>query len=401
MNILFLSLLYHPDSVRETSALSRVGLQNQANGFQWAMIDGMRKNLREGETLSVLNSLPVGIYPIQYKKLFLRGKTVDDRFSEIGSVNLPYGKQKQRQRAAGKQIERWAAQSPDNRTVALYSLYLPYLRAVAAAKKKIADLKVCVIVTDLPGGLGLASGRQGLFKKIETRRGDQSLRLVAGMDGYILLTEQMAEPLTAVFKKRCVIEGLTAEQGVPPEAIELPADNRPAVLYTGTLNRELGIDFLLDAFKEMNEFQLWLCGRGDMEADIQKAQEQHGNIRCFGFVPQAQAIYLQSKASVLINPRTNQGVYTRYSFPSKTMEYMRSGKPVLCCKLDGVPAAYDAYITYIEPQNAQGIQNAVRSMMARTQEERGEIGRRAREFVLKEKNNTTQGKKAVDLLRSL
>ena len=33
-------------------------------------------------------------------------------------------------------IERWAAQSAQNRTVLIYSLYLPYLRAVAAAKEK-------------------------------------------------------------------------------------------------------------------------------------------------------------------------------------------------------------------------------------------------------------------------
>lgn len=401
MNILFLSLLYHPDSVRETAALSRTGLQNQANSFQWAMINGMKGNLSDGESLSVLNSLPVGIYPRQYRKLMLKQRTIGAEFAEIGSVNLPVCKQKQRERAAERWIERWAAQSAENRMVLVYSLYLPYLRAVAAAKRKVADLKACVVVTDLPGGLGLSSGRSGLLQTIEHRMGKQSMELAGEMDGLILLTEQMAKPLSAATKKRCVIEGLTAETIVAPEAVELPQDTRPAVLYTGTLNRELGIGELLEAFVGMDGAQLWLCGRGDMEAEIETARQMHDNIRWFGFVPQAQAIYLQSKAELLINPRTNAGVYTRYSFPSKTMEYMRAGKPVLCCKLDGIPDEYDAFLVYIEPQNAQGIRAAVRAMMLRTQEERGEIGRRAREFVLAEKNNRKQGKKALDLLRSL
>ncbi len=401
MNILFLSLLYHPDSVREAAALSNTGMQNQASGFQWAMIGGIRSNMADGESLSILNSLPVGIYPKQYRKIFLKQKTIGDRFTEIGSLNLPVCKQRQRERAAVRWIERWAAQSAQNRTVLIYSLYLPYLRAVAAAKKKVPDLKACVIVTDLPGGLGLASGRGGLLRAVERRMGEKSMILAGQMDGLILLTEQMAEPLSAVSKKRCVIEGLTAELAVVPETVDLPKDTRPAVLYTGTLHRELGIGELLDAFDTMDDVQLWLCGRGDMETEIRKTQQTHDNIRYFGFIPQAQAIYLQSKAELLINPRTNAGAYTRYSFPSKTLEYMRSGKPVLCCKLDGIPHDYDGFLTYIEPQNAQGIRAAVRAMMARTQEERGETGRRAREFVLSEKNNIKQGKKAMDLLRSL
>jgi len=401
MNILFLSLLYHPNAAGEVSALSRTGMQNQVNGFQWAMIGGIRKNMEEGETISILNSLPVGTYPRQYRKLRLRGGSVDGDFTEIGSLNLPYFKQKQRESAAEREIERWALQSDQNRTVLIYTLYLPYMRAVAAVKRRIPDLKACVIVTDLPGDLGVASGRQGIMKTIEYHRGRKSIWLVAEMDGLILLTRQMAVPLFAAHQKLCVIEGLTSAQNATPEPIEIPEDHRPAVLYTGTLNRELGIDILLDAFGDMPGYQLWLCGKGDMEAEIAQAQTKQDNIRYFGFVRQEQAVYLQGKSALLINPRTNEGSYTRYSFPSKTMEYMRAGKPVLCCKLDGIPAGYDEYLSYIEPQDAQGIRETINTIMLLTQAERDGIGRRAREFVLTEKNNITQGKKALELLRSL
>ena len=401
MNILFLSLLYHPDDAKQIGALSNVGMQNQASGFQWAMIEGIKNNLRPGETISILNALPVGTYPKQYRKLWLQNKSYGKLFTEIGSLNLPYCKQKRRERAARWKIERWMEQSDQNRMIVLYSLYLPYLRAVAAAKERHPDLKACVIVTDLPGNLGLASGRQGLLKTIENRMGEQSMRLVSRMNGFILLTEQMAEPLRIQGKKRCVIEGLTSEWGIAPEAITVPPDDRPAVLYTGTLNRELGIGELLQAFETLNDCQLWLCGCGDMEDAIREAEKKCDNITYFGFVSQANAVYLQGKAAILINPRTNQGAYTRYSFPSKTMEYMRAGKPVLCCKLDGIPEEYNEYLTYMEPQNAAGMRTAIQAMLQKPQNERDGIGRRAKEFVLSQKNNSTQGKKAVDLLRLL
>jgi glycosyltransferase involved in cell wall biosynthesis len=401
MNVLFLSLLYHPDAVKETSALSHTGLQNQANSFQWALIEGIKNNLRPGEAASIINSLPVGTYPRQYGKLRLQSKTYGDGFVEIGSLNIPGCKQKQRERAVRWKIERWAEQSTLNRVVVLYSLYLPYLRAAMAAKQRYSGLKVCVVATDLPGSLGLSSGRKGLPYAMETWWGKQSVRLASQMDGFILLTEQMAQPLSAVHKKRCVIEGITSEQGVKPQAIPLPQDARPAVLYTGTLNRELGIGKLLKAFEQLPDTQLWLCGKGDMETAVRDAQTKRDNVYYFGFVPQEQAIYLQSKADVLVNPRTGAGEYTKYSFPSKTMEYMRAGRPVLCCKLEGIPAEYDEYLTYIEPQNADGIRDAVQAMLSRTKTERDGIGRRAKTFVISEKNNIMQGLKAVDLLRKL
>ena len=262
MNILFLSLLYHPDAVDQTLALSKTGLQNQANTFQWAMIDGIRENLRPGETLSVLNALPVGIYPKQYKKICLQTRTFDKQFMEIGSWNLPICKQKQREHATRKYIERWMEQSEQNRMIVLYSLYLPYLRAIAAVKHKYPALKSCVIVTDLPGHLGLASGRQGVLKALEYRMGEQSLQLASQMDGFILLTEQMAEPLQAEHKKRCVIEGLVGGESVQWQTVALPQDARPAVLYTGTLNRELGIDQLLEAFHIFRNISYGYAARG-------------------------------------------------------------------------------------------------------------------------------------------
>ena len=67
MNILFLTLLYPEETKVQTAAASRDGLQNQIDNYQRAFVRGIRENLREGESLELVNSLPVGIFPLQSK----------------------------------------------------------------------------------------------------------------------------------------------------------------------------------------------------------------------------------------------------------------------------------------------------------------------------------------------
>ncbi len=401
MNVAFLTLLYHPDELSEVSRLSRDGLQNQIDAYQWAFVEGIREKLAAGEGLAVVNALPVGAYPTRYRKLFLKGRTFPDGITQLGGLNLPPFKQRGRAKRAERALERWIAASPDNRTVLIYSLYMPYMRAAIAVKRRHPDVRVSVIVPALPNELGIASGRTGLMKRAEYAMGRKRIDLCAKLDGFVLLTAPMAEALPIAGKPATVIEGLVSREETEASPVELPSDARPAALYTGTLNRELGIGLLLEAFQSLPNLQLWLCGRGDMENEIGKATRENSNICYFGFVPRSAALYLQKRAAVLVNPRTAQGTFTRYSFPSKTLEYMRSGVPVACCKLEGIPDEYDGFLRYIEPQNAQGIRNALNGLMALAPDERAAIGERARAFVTEKKNSAAQCTKLVGFLRSI
>ncbi len=403
MNTLFLTLLYHPSDAAEVSRRSRDGLQNQINTYQWAFVDGLKQNLAEGETLSIINALPVGVYPLAYRRLWLRGKIRDEGlFCELASLNLPWFKQRMRAYAAYRAMLRWVMASPQNRNILVYSLYLPYMQAVALIRRRFPDVRATVIVTDLPNELGIASGRRGLLKRIEYRMGAKRTALCRAFEGFVLLAAPMAEALPIAGKACMVLEGLVSDPPIDAdEAPALPSDDRPAVLYTGTLNRELGIDILLDAFAGYEGAQLWLCGRGDMQRDVAEAAARNPHIHDFGFVPQRTALALQARAAALINPRTAQGVFTRYSFPSKTLEYMRSGTPVLCCKLEGIPDAYDPYLTYITPQTAEGIRAAVQALLAVPEQERRAMGERTRDFVLREKNAQAQCARLTSFMRGL
>lgn len=400
MNVLMLTLMYPEDELEEVSKNAKDKLQNQINNYQRAFIEGIRCNLLAGEQLSIVNSLPVGIFPLQYKKLILRSGFHDQNtIFELGTFNLPFFKQKIRKIGALHAIRKWANASPENRTVLLYTQYLPYVEAVLKVKTEFPDLKAAVIVTDLPNEFGLPSGRRGFPKKIEYYFGKKSMDLCRQLDGFVLLTKPMAEALHIENKPYEVIEGLIQKQS--SGSLKKGEETQPAVLYTGTLEPDLGIAALLDAFRHMPEYQLWICGQGSMTPIVEQASKKCGNIHFYGFVAQKEALALQAKASALINPRLPDGLFTRYSFPSKTLEYLRSGKPVLCYKLDGIPDEYDHYLCYIQKKDAAGIENAVRELMKLSDKEREQIGECGRHFVLNEKNPAAQCVKLLHLLRRL
>lgn len=401
MNLLMMTLLYPNDMMEEVRRNVRDKIQNQINSYQHAFLAGIDANLQEGERLEVLNSLPVGVFPLQYRKLILKkGYHDHGRIVELGALNLPWLKQRIRTARATRALMKWAKTSVENRTVLLYTLYLPYLEAVQRVKRKYPDLKACAIVTDLPNELGLASGRTGLLKRIEYARGNRSLALCASLDGFVLLTEPMAEALHVGDRPYLVIEGLIQPtDDLSPAAQKAAA--RPAVLYTGTLERDLGIAALLEAFERMPEYELWICGQGHMKAEVEAFASRCPNIRYFGFVPREEALRLQQDATLLINPRSPSGVFTRYSFPSKTLEYMRSGKPVLCYKLEGIPDDYDPYLRYIRGEGAEGICAAVREALALSDAQRMELGNAARSYVLKAKEPVAQCSRLMAFLRGL
>ena len=272
------------------------------------------------------------------------------------------------------------------------------MEALNRAKRRFPDLKAAVIVTDLPNEMGLSTGRKGLMKRIEAKMGNKSLSLLQTMDGFILLTSHMADALQVQNKPYEVIEGLIlSKQDIQLDA---PSTNRPVFLYTGTLEAELGISEMLSAFEEMPEYDLWICGHGTMKNEVEEYASRCYNIQFYGFVPQKKALTMQASATALLNPRQPNGLFTKYSFPSKTLEYMRSGKPVLCCKLEGIPAEYDSYLCYMD-KGKTGIIQAVRKLMDLSPEKRNALGSAAQNYVLQHKNPKVQCKKLLSLLRRM
>lgn len=256
---------------------------------------------------------------------------------------------------------------------------------------RLSGKKCAAVVTDLPEYM--ASAKKGAMLRLNHK-------LMAWADGYILLTEHMNERVNRSGRPYVVIEGLVDEamRAQPHKAFSGPKK----VLYAGSLRRIYGIDKLCSAFLSCGcgDAQLHVYGDGDYAPELRQLSREREDVFFHGNVMNQEVVEAELDAQLLVNPRPSQGEYTKYSFPSKTMEYMVSGTPVLTARLPGVPREYEPYLLFFE-ETENGLRDALKSALELPAQERKRLGARARDFVLREKNNVAQGKKAVELLTKL
>lgn len=393
MQYLFMGIFCEKSREGEYLTKARRGVQGAVNAFQWNLLDGFLENHAD---MTIVDTMPVGTWPTNYSQLFF-----GSRKWQYGSmpcvepafVNLPVVKQGMRTRGYIRAANKWIEQTDGDKTILIYSLYPPFLKAAAQIKRDYPDVKVCVIVTDLPGKYGVKR------KKLKTWFDSRSFGRLERVDSFVLLTEAMKEPLQVGDRPYVVVEGICNEKGSLPDA----AEKKKAVLYGGSLNPVYGILDLVNAFREIEDpdCQLWICGKGSAEEEIRRCAAVEPRIQYKGYLSKQEIYRLQAQAAVLINPRKNEGEYTKYSFPSKTMEYMISGTPVLMYALDGVPEEYWEYGYFIGPKGLPSLKEGLEYVLGLSEDARRKMGAEAREFVLKNKNGVVQAGKVLCFLENI
>lgn len=396
MKFLFLGLQYDRSLEVEYLKKSNIGLQGAPNTFQWAVVDGFIEN---GAHVQLFNTVPVGAYPKYYNELRLPTRDWEYRgiqCTEIGYANLPVIKQVSRKHGFIKHIKKWIESSDDAKTIVAYSPYVPFLQAFRWVKRHYPEVKVSVIITDLYGKNGLPRSNRisAVLFELYRKKIDSLTKYV---DSFTLLTEAMKVPLGIGKRPYTIVEGVYGSQTEPPS---VQKTDKKVILYTGSLNYAFGIEDLLNAFSLIDspDYELWVCGEGEAKEAIIEMAKEDSRIKFYGFVPKMKALELQQQATVLINPRKNDMEYTKYSFPSKTIEYMASGIPVVMYKLDGIPDEYDEYLSYIEGDSTEDIKKALVSVCELPAGKRAELGKRAKEFILNEKNCKKQVGKILEML---
>ena len=141
-----------------------------------------------------------------------------------------------------------------------------------------------------------------------------------------------------------------------------------------------------------------MFGDGDYREELERIAATHSNVKYMGIRPNCEVVVTEQRAALLVNPRPIAPEYTKYSFPSKNMEYMASGTPILTTRLPGMPKEYYPYIYTIEEDSVDGVASALQEVFSHSILERQEKGRQARAFVLEHKSNVVQAKKIIQFL---
>jgi len=226
---------------------------------------------------------------------------------------------------------------------------------------------------------------------------------VPKIDYFVLLTAAMAERLGISSTRYTVVEGMFDETDLqPPLELKARSGGDRVFLYTGTLARRYGIMDLLDAFRRLDQpnVRLLICGEGDARDEVVASSQADARIEYLGQVTREEALNFQRRAHVLVNPRRPEEDFTRYSFPSKTLEYLAAGRPVIMHALPGMPSEYLEYILCPPTPDVAGLASALNDAAEMTEESLQTIGSAGRNFVLTSKSPVAQCKRIVDLIFS-
>lgn len=399
-DIVCLTGLFPEEYVDEINKYSLTGVQNAANKLQWGIVKGLDGL---GENVTIFNSIYVGSYPRLYRKImiptfhFSHGSEKND--INIGFINIAGIKVLSRYYTVKRELDKWAAVDSGRKKVLLiYAMTTPFAQLAGYIKRKYSSIKVIYIIPDLPMYMNVTKVQESAVyrtrKKIEEFLFHRSLKNV---DGYVLLTDGMKEWFTTDINYT-VVEGMaTIDNTIDVDDIK----KKKQILYAGGIKREYGVIDLVSAFSQIDdpEWELVIYGDGtDMESVCEYAKRDV-RIKIMGSAPNAVVMKHQREAALLINPRKNQEM-AKYSFPSKTLEYMLSGTPMLGYKLAGIPEEYYDNMFVIQ-DSENGMEEALRKAMDLPETERIKMGEKAKHFVVKEKNPEKQCKKILELIGRL
>lgn len=384
---------------------SKGTIQYAADALQKAILKGLAL---QNKDITIINLPYIGSYPSRYKKLYspynefkysIKGNSISG--TNVRFCNLTIYKMYSRYYNSKKAILNWCNKYPnDHKILIIYAIHSPFLSASLAAKQKYPNLKIIQIVPDLPEFMDSKSSLiKRALKNIERRKLNNSYKKI---DGFVLLSKYMASKLNIKDKPYTVVEGIFDNTN-NSEILRAKPTNTKKILYTGTLAKRYGILNLLNAFSTLSNpnYQLIICGGGDTQEYIKECTIKDSRIIYKGQLNREEILKLQQQANLLINPRTPEGEFTKYSFPSKTMEYLASGIPTLLYKLDGIPDEYYNYCFYLEDTSIPALAKKIDEILNMDNDLLTDLGTKAKNFILSKKDPVTQTRKIFNLITSL
>ena len=399
MNILFVSSLTSKRTIAELSAHYKKNLGFAVQKFNRLIVHGLIENQ---VTVQTLTGLPISRN--RSNKLWWNAASEIENginFKYIPFINYPGFRHICLFFYSFFYTLFWGLKGKKDKCIVCDVLNISICLGSLLASKLIG-LKSVGVMTDMPGLM--------VTKDNDAKRGFNIISTInksylTSFSYYVFLTEQMNVAINKKHRPYIIMEGLVDEsmEGMIAEKSEQKNNKKRILLYAGGLYARYGLKMLVDAFMQIKDedLQLSLYGNGPFVEELKNYYcLQDSRIVYHGIVPNEQVVKAELDATLLINPRPTTEEFTQYSFPSKNMEYMVSGTPVLTTKLPGMPEEYYPYIYLLEDETVEGFAKSLRTCLFLPKEELIEKGKRAKRFVLENKNSISQTERIINLIKN-
>ncbi len=398
IGICFVGSVVPPDQSSSFAAYSEAG-----NRFQMGVVKALCGN--STRPCVVISGRPVPSYPQVRRLLFWR---CAGSIEGIPTVYLPFvnlGPLKTLSLSLASMatltVWGWRHRHCRHRVVVMYNTNSPHGLPVLAAARLTGTRVVAWMMDMMVPGHGIGSS---WLRKLDFRLQAWALR---HMDGLVVSTRQIADDFAP--RVPCIqMDGTIAEevadllQSVPPTVPD--RDNVSTILYAGTLDETRGIDLLLRAFQllEGSGYRLVVTGRGPLESQVIEASHRDSRIQYLGFLTSYEDVLkLYGSASVVVSLYMPTVESTKYLFPSKLLECLMSGRPVIASPSPGVREEYGGLVLMLEDETPAALARLLIQACAMGPDERRRRAQTQQAYIMRNKTWRTYGPRIVDFVRSI
>lgn len=242
------------------------------------------------------------------------------------------------------------------------------VEAVYKIKKKYKR-PVLGVCTDSPSNISGTTRSYTLFLLKHTK----------DYDGYLALTDSLNMLFNPEGKPSYIFEGLVEDKMLPVEEAK-----KPYIFFGGALMEKYGVYNLIEAYKQLNrkDIELWICGHHGSVHKLTEAVGGNKNIKLLGLLPVAKVMEYEQASICTVNPRPFSEDLDRFSIPSKTLEYMAMGRPVISVRNTILMNKFPNELIWIPSSSVNDIREGLEKVLAMSEVERENFGEEAKNRVL-------------------
>jgi len=244
------------------------------------------------------------------------------------------------------------------------------VRSVNKINKKY-NLPVIGVCTDSPSNISGTKRSYTMYLLNNTQN----------FDGYIALTEGLNQLFNPNKKPAYIFEGLVEDRKFE----KAKEDKRPYLFFGGALMKRYGVFDLIEAFKLLKnkDIDLYICGHHGNKEEIKEAIKGYSNIKFLGLLTMNKVLEYEANSLACINPRPFSEDLDRFSIPSKTLEYLSSGSPVISVKNTILMDKFKDEIIWVDSARKEDLLKGIQKVLSMSEKERESFGKEAKNRVLK------------------
>jgi glycosyltransferase involved in cell wall biosynthesis len=401
-------LLFVGSVIKTEDCIKYIGSSVAGNKMQLGLIKALRNQLNTD--ISIITEYPIASYPRE-NVLRIEGGTIkltDDIVAEkVPFINVFVFKQMTKIINALRLIRIWAKTNKNEEKViicfnAFPDIALPAL--IVAKLMRIKNIRTVSLLADLP----IDVVKRGLISNVARKVEEFATKIcIKRFDGLVVLNKNAITEF-APKSNYIVVDGGFDKDDTPNSPCggqwnHLSEDEPLRVVFSGAVVKYNGIVNLIEAAKLVKNprFRLEIYGNGELADYILQNSKVDDRIKYMGTVTNTEMIKIQQEAALLVNPRPVNDSVSRVTFPSKMIEYLLSGTPVVTTKLNGFTEDYLNHMFVFKSETHHDMANTIDCILNADKKELIRKASSAREFILNNKNWDEQTKKVIDFLDDL